>query len=189
MFIDMYRILLISALFALSIFVSCKDDMGDSLGDDINDSHPVSFPNLDDSNLHLLENIGLDEEFELYLECGGCSVSTLYGIRILEYHEEDGKWNVTESKKPFEFQTMDEQTYPLIKSDKWCEVVQTGDLEYMIKIKPHDKISYLCLVFDGNTAYAGNLEFYSGVSREDLCELLSQNNLPDIGRTPFPSEW
>lgn len=180
--------ILISAVLALSVIVSCKDDMDDGFGDDMNDSHPVSFPNIHD-NLHLLENIDLNEEFELYLECGGCSVSTLCGIRILEYHEEDGKWNVNESKTPFEFRAMDEQTYPLIKSDKWCEVVQMGDLGYVIKIKPHDKISYLCLVFAGDTAYAANLEFYYGVSREDLGKLLSQNNLPGIGRTPFPSEW
>ena len=181
--------ILISALFALSVFVSCKDDMGGKVDDEINNTWPVSFPSLEGVSLDTLENIDLNEEFELNLESGGCSVSTLCGIRILEYHEEDGKWNVSESKTPFEFRTMDEQTYPLIKSDKWCEVVQTSDLEYTIKIKPHDKISYLCLIFTGDIAYPENLEFYSGISREDLCELLSQNKLPDIGRTPFPSEW
>lgn len=181
--------ILISALFALSIFVSCKDNMGENVDGGENSTWPVSFPSLDGISLDILENIDLNEEFELYLECGSCSVSTLCGIRILEYYEEDGKWNVTESKTPFEFRTMDEQTYPLVKSDKWCEVVQTSDLEYMIKIKPHDKISFLCLVFEGDIAYSGNLEFYSGISREELRELSSQYNFPNIDHTQFPSEW
>lgn len=187
----MYKnIILISAVFTLSIFVSCKDNMDGKVGDEMNVGvWPINFPSLEGVSLDTLENIDLNEEFELYLECGGCSVSTLWGIRILEYHEEDGKWNVSESRIPFEIRVMDEQTYPLIKSDKWCEVVQTSDFEYIIKIKPHDKISYINLTFTGDNALPNNIEFYSGVSRKDLDELLSQNNLPDIGRTPFPSEW